>query len=52
MFDGKEIYEKYPNSIKKEVRDGKTFFRVVNFEEMRRGVGELLTEVHILLITS
>jgi hypothetical protein len=41
----KKIYEKYPNSIKKEVRNGKTYFRVVDFQEMKKGVGELLTEV-------
>lgn len=39
------ILNNYPKAIKKEERDGKTYFRVVDFDEMRRGVGELLTEV-------
>lgn len=38
------IYEN-SKAIKKEVRDGKTYFRVVDFDEMKRAVGELLTEV-------
>lgn len=42
-----KIYEKYPNCIKKEERDGKTYFRVVDFDMMKVAVGELLTEVYI-----